>query len=91
MEVDITKFIKKFCENIVGAFNKEYFILGIFSGGNPEVYTLTPAHMKRLQIWINRQITDYEKQFGEIDPGLPSPIQSPIQASDLTDTNEDGE
>jgi hypothetical protein len=83
--IDITKLPKKFCENISGGFGKELFLLGMFSGADPEVYALTPAHAKRLLMWLGAQITAYEKQFGEINPNLPSPTPSPIQISDLKD------
>ena len=38
--------------------------------------------MKSISIWINGQVQNYEKQFGEIDM-TPPQIQSPIQMADL--------
>lgn len=38
--------------------------------------------MKSVAIWINQQIENYEKQFGEIDMTAPK-ISSPLQMADL--------
>ncbi len=87
--IDITKLPKKFCENISGGFSKEFFVLGMFSGSTTDVYTLTPAHTKRLLLWLGGQVANYEKQFGEINANLPSPTKSPIQISDLKDSEDE--
>jgi len=73
---------KKFCENVNGGFNKETFLLSFFSGAEHDVYALTPAHAKRLALWLGAQIDAYEKQFATIDANLPKPIQSPFQAGE---------
>jgi hypothetical protein len=74
---------KKYCDNVSGGFNKEIFLVGIFSGKEHELYALTPSHTKRLAIWLTGQVESYEKQFGTIDTNLPKPIESPIQPEDL--------
>ncbi len=82
--MDINKFDKRFCNNITGGFNKEIFLFALFSDSeNPDVYALTPAHSKRLLMWLSTQIATYEQKFGEIDTNIPSPIVSPIQPEDL--------
>jgi len=60
--------------------------MGLFSGTeDPDVFALTPAHSKRLLIWLHKQIETYESKFGEIDTNIPSPIVSPIQPDDLSE------
>ena len=38
--------------------------------------------MKSISIWVNKQIENYEKQFGVIDM-TPPDVVSPLQVSDL--------
>lgn len=82
MNEDILKLPRIFCDNVKGGFSKENFVLGFFSGADVEMYAFTPAHAKRLAIWMNAQIGSYEKQFGEIDANLLKPTVSPIQFTD---------
>lgn len=85
---DIKKAPKAFCENINLAFTPEYFVLGLFSGSQGSLYTLTPQHAKRLQQYLAYQINEYEKKHGEIraewDPKILSPVQRANPPSDLS-------
>ncbi|MEZ4200121.1 MAG: hypothetical protein R3B69_00755 [Candidatus Paceibacterota bacterium] len=46
---DIQKAPKLLAENIKVGFSPEYFVMAISSGNQAQVYSLTPAHAKRLQ------------------------------------------
>jgi len=81
-KVDIDQLPKKFCDGAIGAFGKEIFSFSLTSGNNLDSFATTPQVMKSIAIWMNSQIQNYEKQFGEINV-TPPQIQSPLQASDL--------
>lgn len=81
-KVDINQLPKKFCDGAIGAFGKDLFSFALTSGNNLDSFATTPQIMKSISIWINAEVQNYEKQFGEIDMTAP-PIQSPIQGADL--------
>ena len=76
---DIKKAPKTFCENIKVGFTPEYFVLGLSTGNQAQIYALTPQHSKRLIQYLTHQVTEYEKEHGEIkaewNPNVISPIQ----------------
>jgi len=78
-KIDLGKAPKQFCENITAAFSPEYFVLAMQTGGNAMVYAITPKHAKRLAQYMNHQVSEYEKQNGEIDAKWDPNIKSPIQ------------
>jgi hypothetical protein len=88
--MDLNKIAKQFCENIVVAFSKEFFVMGMLTGEQGATYALTPQHIKRLAQNLAHNVADYEKQFGTIDAQWSPGIQSPIQTKDVLD-NKDGE
>tara|TARA_B100000508_G_scaffold3170_1_gene2472 strand:+ start:3673 stop:3942 length:270 start_codon:yes stop_codon:yes gene_type:complete len=79
---------KAFCENINLAFTPEYFVLGLFSGTQGSLYTLTPQHAKRLHQYLGHQIEEFEKKHHEIDakwdPKIVSPVQRANPPTDLS-------
>lgn len=79
---------KQFCDNINGGFNEESFLVAMFSGQAATVFALTPAHMKKFAQWTNLQVSNFEKQYGEIKAELNLNIPSPIQASNLRNDEE---
>ncbi len=81
-KIDMNQLPKKFCDGAIGAFGKEIFSFSLTSGNNLDSFATTPQVMKSISIWINKQIENYEKQFGVIDMAPPS-VVSPLQASDL--------
>ncbi len=81
-KVDLNQVPKKFCDGAIGAHGKEIFSFIITSGNNMDAYATTPQIMKSIAMWMNEQVQNYEKQFGEIDMVIPQ-IQSPIQVADL--------
>lgn len=81
-KIDLNQLPKKFCDGAIGAFGKEVFTLILTSGNNLDGFATTPKIMKSMSEWMAKQVKDYEAQFGEIDM-TPTPIQSPIQISDL--------
>lgn len=81
-KIDLNQLPKKFCDGAIGAFGKEIFTFIFTSGNNVDAFATTPQIMKSISVWMNKQVENYEKQFGEIDM-IPPPIQRPIQMSDL--------
>ena len=76
---DLKKAPKLFAENVRIGFSPEYFVLGISSGTQAQIYSLTPAHAKRLMQYLQHEIATYEEQNGEItadwNPNVVSPVQ----------------
>jgi hypothetical protein len=70
---------KLFCENIQTGYSNEYFVIGLQSGQQAQAYALTPAHAKRLVQKLTYEISEFEKQHGEIttewNPNVVSPVQ----------------
>ena len=81
--MDLTKVAKQFCENISVGLSQEFFVIAMITGENGIAYALSPQHMKRLSQYLAHQITEYEKQFGEIKAEWHPGIQSPIQTKDV--------
>lgn len=72
---------KLFCESINVGFTPEYFIMALSSGNQASIYSLTPQHLKRLREYLNNQISEYEKQHGEIKAEWNPNVVSPVQRS----------
>lgn len=87
-KINMNQLPKKFCDGAVGAFGKEIFSFALTSGNNLDSFATTPQTMKSIAVWINRQVENYEKQFGPIDMTPPS-VVSPLQVSDLKKGGED--
>lgn len=85
---DLQKAPKLFCENIKLGFTPEFFVIGLSSGEQAAIYSLTPAHAKRLQQYLAYELSQYEKAHGDIQatwsPNVVSPVQKlnpPIEGS----------
>ncbi len=76
---DLKKAPKLFCESINVGFTPEYFVMGLSSGNQGTIYSLTPQHVKRLQQYLAHQISEYEKEHGEIKAEWNNVIISPVQ------------
>lgn len=87
-KVNLNELPKKFCDGAIGAYGKDIFSFVLTSGNNLDSFATTPQVMKSIAKWINSQVQNYEKQFGEIDM-TPPQIQSPIQMADLKKPGED--
>lgn len=76
---DLQKAPKMFCENIKIGFTPEYFVMGLSSGSQAQIYSLTPAHAKRLKQYLEHELERFEADHGEItaewNPNVVSPIQ----------------
>ncbi len=81
-KVDINQLPKKFIDGALGSHGKDVFYFAITSGNNLDSFATTPQVMKSIAIWMNGQVQNYEKSFGEIDM-TPPQISSPIQMADL--------
>ncbi len=76
---DIKKSPKIFCESINIGYSPEFFILAVSSGEQSTLYTLTPAHAKRLQQYLSHQLAEYEKENGVLNTKWEPTIVSPVQ------------
>ncbi|MBI5139400.1 hypothetical protein HZA26_02205 [Candidatus Nomurabacteria bacterium] len=81
-KVNMNQIPKKFIDGAIGAHGKEIFSFALTSGNNLDSFATTPQVMKSIATWMNKQIENYEKQFGVIDM-TPPKIVSPLQVSDL--------
>lgn len=76
---DLKNAPKLFAENIKVGFTPEYFVLGVSSGAQAQIYALSPAHAKRLQQYLVHEIKNFEEKHGEItaewNPNVVSPVQ----------------
>ena len=81
-QIDLNQLPKKFCDGALGAYGKELFSFAFTSGNSLDSFVTTPQVMKSIAQWMNEQVQNYEKQFGNIDM-TPPKIQSPIQRADL--------
>ncbi len=85
---DLKNAPKLFCESISVGFTPEYFVMGLTSGAQATFYALTPQHLKRLNEYLKHQISDYEKEHGEIkaewNPNIPSPLKPLHPPSNLS-------
>ena len=87
-KVDMNQLPKKFVDGAIGAHGKEVFSFALTSGNNLDSFATTPQVMKSISLWINKQVENYEKQFGPIDMTPPS-VVSPLQVSDLNKPGDD--
>ncbi|MFT7507428.1 MAG: hypothetical protein ACI92I_000578 [Acidimicrobiales bacterium] len=76
---DLKNAPKLFAENIKVGYTPEYFILGMSSGAQAQIYALSPAHAKRLQQYLTHEIDNFEEKHGEVsaewNPNVVSPVQ----------------
>ncbi|MEK7638893.1 MAG: hypothetical protein AAB388_01895 [Patescibacteria group bacterium] len=76
---DLKKAPKLFCESVNIAFTPEYFVIGLTSGQQASIYSLTPQHAKRLQQYLAYQLGEYEGKHGAIKADWSPNIVSPMQ------------
>lgn len=76
---DLKNAPKLFAESINIAFTPEFFVMGVSSGTQASIYTLTPQHAKRMQQYLAHQISEYEKENQEIVAQWLPTIVSPVQ------------
>ncbi len=86
-KINMNNLPKKFVDGAIGAYSKDFFSFAMTSGNNLDSFATTPQVMKNISIWMEKQIENYEKQFGQIDM-TPPKIVSPIQVSDLGGPSE---
>jgi hypothetical protein len=79
---------KIFCERASVAYTEEFFVLGLQSGNQGTIYTLTPQHAKRLSQYLAHQVKEFEDKNGDIkanwDPNIVSPVQRANPPTDLS-------
>lgn len=81
--MDLNKLPKQFCDSITVAYTPEFFAMAMVNGDEIDAYSLTPEHAKRLTQYLQHNVAEYEKQFGEIKSEWKPGVQSPIQLIDL--------
>ena len=78
---DLKNAPKLFAENIKVGYTPEYFVLGMSSGAQAQIYALSPAHAKRLKQYLEHEINNFEKKHGEITAEWNPNVVSPVQRS----------
>ena len=58
---DLQKAPKLFCENIKLGYSPESFIMGLSSGAQSSIFSLTPQHAKRLLQYLEHEISQFER------------------------------
>jgi len=76
---DLKKAPKLFCENIKIGQSKEYFVVGLSSGAQAHIFSLTPEHAKRFLKYLTYEVSEYEKVHGEIQTNWVPHVVSPVQ------------
>ncbi len=76
---DLQKAPKMFCENIKLGFTPEYFVMGLSSGTQAQIYSMTPEHAKRLMQYLEHEIAKFEKQHKVIEAKWDARVVSPIK------------
>lgn len=76
---DLKKAPKLFAENIKIAHTSEYFVLGVSSGAQAQIFSLTPGHAKRLVQYLAHEIKNFEDKNGEIKATWSPVVVSPVQ------------
>ena len=76
---DLKNAPKLFCESISIGKSAEYFVLGLSSGSQAHIFTLTPGHAKRLQQYLSYELAEFEKEYGVLDTTWEPLIKSPVQ------------
>jgi hypothetical protein len=76
---DLQNAPKMFCENIRLGFSPEFFVMGLSSGTQSSIFSLTPQHAKRLQQYLTHEVAQYEKAHGEIKAEWNPHVVSPVQ------------
>jgi hypothetical protein len=76
---DIQNAPKLFCEDITIATTQEFFVLGMRSGNQATIYSLTPQLAKRLAQHLAHRVSEHEKAHGEIKASWSPHVVSPVQ------------
>jgi hypothetical protein len=76
---DLKKAPKLFCENIKIGQSPEYFVVGLSSGSQAHIFSLTPAHAKRFLQYLAYEINEFENENGVIDATWTPHVVSPVQ------------
>ena len=76
---DLQKAPKLFCESIKIGQSPEYFAIGLSSGNQAHIFSLTPQHTKRLLQYLTYEVGEYEKLHGEIEGTWVPHVVSPVQ------------
>lgn len=76
---DLKKAPKLFCESINVGYTPEYFVLGMSSGQQAQIYAVTPEHAKRLAQYLTHQVSEYEREHHTITTEWSPKIVSPVQ------------
>jgi hypothetical protein len=70
---------KLFAENIKVGYTPEYFVMGVSSGAQAQIFALSPAHTKRLKQYLEHELKTFEEQYGTIEAEWDPKIVSPLQ------------
>lgn len=76
---DLKNAPKIFCENITIGQTPEYLVIGLSSGTQAHIFSLTPTHAKRFLQYLSYEIEDFEKKNGLIEATWVPHVVSPVQ------------
>ena len=82
---DLQKAPKIFCESIKLGFSPEFFVMGLSSGAQVSIFSLTPQHTKRLLQYLQHEVSKYEAAHGTIAAEWNPNVVSPVQNLNLPD------
>lgn len=64
-----------FVTNVQANFSDEFALLNVFSGNQVYRFALTPAHIKRVKLLLEKALESYEEKHGAINTQLPEARQ----------------
>lgn len=87
--MDIHDVPKQLCEKVTIGYSPEFFVALMHVGRETGAFALTPRHAKRLSQYLAHRVSEYEKEFGEIDAQWEPGVQSPIQPDELSHSSDE--
>jgi len=62
--------------NVNIGFGEEEFVFVIFCGNQARRFSASPKHAKRILLFLQKQIAEYEKKFGILNTKLPEKMET---------------
>jgi len=60
-----------YVSNVQIGAGEEEFVLALTSGNQVFQFVMSPKHMKRVKLLLDKNIDEYEKNFGKLETKLP--------------------
>ena len=81
-KVNFNDLQKVLCDGAICAYYKDLFYIGLTSGSTIHTFACTPQMFKSISVFMEKNVKNYEKGYGEIDMKI-APVISPLQMDDL--------